>query len=619
MKKCKKAFIFALVAAMLGTTPVLPVCAAESESTVQYAQEQKRDLVRDFVARLYTEVLGRPADPSGLDAWTRVLKNQTDNGAGVAKGFVDSDEFKSKNMSDKEYITIMYRTFLDRKPDKGGMKAWQKVLDEGMSRMFVFKGFVESPEFTKICEDYGIIRGNVTLTAPMDQNENMTKFVARCYQIFLGRKADPAGLNGWTNAMLSGSNNAKQVAHGFVMSPEFQNKGLSDEDYVRTMYKGLFGRGADPAGLSTWVGILKYGNTRESVFYGFADSLEFRELAGKFNLDGNWQGTKVDYTRGSDPLSFYTITDGDFVYGVKQQIYESGHVYIMKQPKNGGPAQVIYTYTTKPGDYGYHLGPTLVCEYKDRIYFVEETSRSGPSSLKWVSKDGRSSGVLIESLSYEVWTPHLTAINNSGFRCGNLLCLSNTMINLDTGEMTNLPFWGSDHERAFGWVNGAVLYTKVSEAAPNRAKYQFYRLEADQTQNLLYETTVNFLEEPDTSTVLPEPAYINGVIYFDNLGMVLKIDPFTGAAVRLCDSPSLQRETMGMPIYTKHSIYRNMADGLHQTSLETGADVLCGFPPNTDPQYTQAIGPLGEDSCIFTNYNGYFIYTPGRGFQPVSK
>ena len=306
MKKCNRALIFALAAAMLATTAV-PAYAAQEEPAVEaFALDPdelpmdpvEQDKVKDFVSRLYTVVLGRPADPAGLEAWTKVLKNKTDNGAGVAKGFVDSDEFKSKQMSNREYIEIMYKTFLDRSSDEGGMNAWLKVMDDGMSRMFVFKGFVESNEFTKICERYGIIRGMANLTAPMDQNENMTKFVARCYKVFLGRGADPDGLNGWTNAMLNGSNNAKQVAYGFVMSPEFQNKNLSNEDYVRTMYQGLFDRGADPTGLDTWVGILEAGNSRESVYYGFADSTEFRNLARSFNLSGDWQGTPVYYKKG---------------------------------------------------------------------------------------------------------------------------------------------------------------------------------------------------------------------------------------------------------------------------------------------------------------------------------
>ena len=257
--------------------------------------EKLADPVESFVERLYTEVLGRDADPNGLAAWTQNLKDGKETGAKVAMGFVDSDEFKNKDMSDEEFLEIMYRTFLGRPSDEGGLKEWKKVLDEGMSRMFVFRGFVESDEFTAICDDYDIIRGNVVLNAPMDQreNEDKTKFVARCYNVFLGRKADADGLNSWVTQLVNGSNNAKEAAKGFVMSDEFQGRNLSNEEYVKTIYVGLLDREADPKGLAEWVKVLENGGSRLEIFYGFADSKEFRELADSYGLASDWESTTV--------------------------------------------------------------------------------------------------------------------------------------------------------------------------------------------------------------------------------------------------------------------------------------------------------------------------------------
>ena len=220
-----------------------------------------------------------------------MLKSGKETGAKVAMGFVDSDEFKGKDMTDEDYIEIMYQTFLGREADEKGKAGWIKVLDEGMSRMFVFRGFVESDEFTAICKEYDIIRGNVELNAPMDQvtNQNTTKFVARCYHIFLGRKADADGINGWVSQLVSEKDNAKQAAFGFVMSDEFQSKNLSDEDYVKTIYIGLLDREADPVGLAEWVKVLENGGSRLDIFYGFADSPEFRDLARSYNLNGDWR------------------------------------------------------------------------------------------------------------------------------------------------------------------------------------------------------------------------------------------------------------------------------------------------------------------------------------------
>ena len=243
------------------------------------------DPVKDFVSRLYTQVLGRQPDASGLNDWTAVLRSGKEQGAKVAQGFVDSDEFKKRNVSDTEYITILYRTFLDREPDSAGLNAWQAVLDSGLSRMHVFKGFAESDEFTQICSAYGITRGNAVLTAPMDQNEGVTKFIVRCYRLCLGREADTDGLNAWCNQILTGANTAKQAAHGFVFSDEFKNKNLSDTDFVKTMYRVFMDREADGEGLNNWVRVLQSGQSREHVFNGFADSPEFREICASYGIN----------------------------------------------------------------------------------------------------------------------------------------------------------------------------------------------------------------------------------------------------------------------------------------------------------------------------------------------
>ena len=181
-------------------------------------------------------------------------------------------------------MEILYQTFFDRKADKAGLDAWLGVLDSGLSRMHVFKGFAESNEFTEICEEYGIIRGNVTLTAPMDQNEGVTKFIVRCYRLCLGREADKDGLNSWCTQILSGKNTAKEAAHGFVFSDEFKKKNLSDTEYVKTMYRVFMDREADPAGLNAWVKVLKSGKSREHVFNGFADSGEFKEICAEYGI-----------------------------------------------------------------------------------------------------------------------------------------------------------------------------------------------------------------------------------------------------------------------------------------------------------------------------------------------
>lgn len=119
----------------------------------------KESGVEGFCERLYTIALGRASDPKGKSDWVAVLKDGSATGADVAYGFFFSPEFVGKGLSNKEYVTRLYRTFMDREPDAAGFNAWVKALDEGAPREKVFAGFTNSVEWANICQRYGIRSG----------------------------------------------------------------------------------------------------------------------------------------------------------------------------------------------------------------------------------------------------------------------------------------------------------------------------------------------------------------------------------------------------------------------------------------------------------------------------
>lgn len=247
-------------------------------------QDEQRVQVEDFVRRLYELVLGREADDAGLQAWTDQLIQKNNTGAEAAYGFVFSDEFKEKNLSNREYVDILYRTCLNREADENGAAAWIELLEVPFSREYVLRGFIESAEFTKICESYDIERGSIKLTEPRDKNDGVTRFVARCYNVFLDRAADVDGLNAWTQVILNDKEEARNVPYGFVFSDEMNKKKLSDEAFVRILYKGILDRTPDDQGVAEWVEVIENGESREHVFEGFVQSPEFTELLNDYGL-----------------------------------------------------------------------------------------------------------------------------------------------------------------------------------------------------------------------------------------------------------------------------------------------------------------------------------------------
>lgn len=51
----------------------------------------------------------------------------------VASGFVFSQEMANRNLSNQEYVTMLYRTMMDREPDEAGLNDWVTRLQSGTS------------------------------------------------------------------------------------------------------------------------------------------------------------------------------------------------------------------------------------------------------------------------------------------------------------------------------------------------------------------------------------------------------------------------------------------------------------------------------------------------------
>lgn len=117
--------------------------------------------VTAFTNRFYVKCLGRNADESGLSYWVTQLVSGQNTSANLANGFVFSSEFTSKNLSNSDFVAVMYRVFFDREADAGGEAYWVNIMNSGKSRKYVLANFVNSQEFRGICNSYGIVPGNI--------------------------------------------------------------------------------------------------------------------------------------------------------------------------------------------------------------------------------------------------------------------------------------------------------------------------------------------------------------------------------------------------------------------------------------------------------------------------
>ena len=112
--------------------------------------------IKKFVNYLYGNILSREPDPSGFEYWTKELSKNVDSAKKVVRFFFESEEFKSKNLNDAEFISVLYRTILQREPDIEGEKYWLSQLSNGLDREEIINSFIESKEFEKLLNSFGI-------------------------------------------------------------------------------------------------------------------------------------------------------------------------------------------------------------------------------------------------------------------------------------------------------------------------------------------------------------------------------------------------------------------------------------------------------------------------------
>ncbi len=120
------------------------------------------------------------------------------------------------------------------------------------------------------------------------------EYVRFLYRRYLGREADPAGLATHVAELASGTKRSA-LRDMFLESSEARAK-VGDDQFVTELYRQVLLREPDPDGYANWLGQLQSGVSRASVRDGFFDSVEFQtrepgkrtllELAGMFDFSG---------------------------------------------------------------------------------------------------------------------------------------------------------------------------------------------------------------------------------------------------------------------------------------------------------------------------------------------
>ena len=101
-----------------------------------------------FIKSLYTDVLGRAADASGLTFWQSILKTGLGREA-IVSNFANSAEYiatKIEGAATSEFLDNVYSDVLGRAGDASGLAYWASLIDRGVSRVEVVGAFLNSAE-----------------------------------------------------------------------------------------------------------------------------------------------------------------------------------------------------------------------------------------------------------------------------------------------------------------------------------------------------------------------------------------------------------------------------------------------------------------------------------------
>jgi len=137
-------------------TSVPAVAVSAPATQVLGVARDRRAIAESIVEGLYNNVLNRASDVEGKSFWVNTILADESNLDMVVAGFVTSAEFTARNMSDDEFVALLYKTMFNRAPSASEKNLWMAALNNGASRNSVVSSFINSTEFEHAAASMGL-------------------------------------------------------------------------------------------------------------------------------------------------------------------------------------------------------------------------------------------------------------------------------------------------------------------------------------------------------------------------------------------------------------------------------------------------------------------------------
>ena len=118
-----------------------------------------------------------------------------------------------------------------------------------------------------------------------EEEISFSDFVERLYVVALGRASEPEGKAFWSEHVANGDLTGAACANEFLLSKEFNDRGLNDEQFLTVLYSVFFDRKAsdDPDGFNFWMNSLKTQG-RDVVVDCFINSEEWCNVCATYGV-----------------------------------------------------------------------------------------------------------------------------------------------------------------------------------------------------------------------------------------------------------------------------------------------------------------------------------------------
>jgi len=126
---------------------------------------------------------------------------------------------------------------------------------------------------------------SISMEEKIPEEMSFSDFVERLYVVALGRASEPEGKAFWSEHVGNGDLTGAACANEFLLSKEFNDRGLNDEQFLTVLYSVFFDRKAsdDPDGFNFWMNSLKTQG-RDVVVDCFINSEEWCNVCATYGV-----------------------------------------------------------------------------------------------------------------------------------------------------------------------------------------------------------------------------------------------------------------------------------------------------------------------------------------------